>query len=226
MNPIDYKLFDLHRILLGTSPAEFLFESLLRTMLMYPFLLLVLRCLGKRMNSQATIAELAVMLMLGAIIAMPIESADRGVVPGMLLLLVVLLLQRGSAIYGYSDGSAPKVLGSGVTALILDGQLQLNVLAKELVSREQLFSILRQEDIVNLGQVERLYFESNGGFSLFKTSQPKPGLCTFPAPEAKILFGSKLTEDWKACRICGATIRNQALTHCACGADSWAEAIL
>ena len=46
---------DFYRILFGETPAIFLFEVLLRTLLLYIALLVVVRVMGKRMGGQLTI---------------------------------------------------------------------------------------------------------------------------------------------------------------------------
>ena len=87
--------WDWQRILLGQTPAEFLFEAFLRTIVMYGFLLVILRFLGKRMDAQLTITEFAVMILLGAIISVPMQMQDKGIVLGVTALTCVLLFQRG-----------------------------------------------------------------------------------------------------------------------------------
>ncbi|TLD40418.1 MAG: hypothetical protein JETT_3326 [Candidatus Jettenia ecosi] len=65
------KFGDWERLFFGHAPVEFMLEVFLRTIFIYLMLLLILRLLGKRMTSQASILELAVMVTLGAIIALP-----------------------------------------------------------------------------------------------------------------------------------------------------------
>ena len=87
--------WDWQRILLGQTPVEFLLEAFLRTIVMYAFLLVILRFLGKRMDAQLTITEFAVMILLGAIISVPMQMQDKGIVLGVTALTCVLLFQRG-----------------------------------------------------------------------------------------------------------------------------------
>ena len=84
----------IHRILLGNAPFGYLAELLIRVVVVYTLLLVVVRFLGKRMSGQITNVELGVMIVLGGIVAVPLEIADRGMLPGLLLLVTVLALQR------------------------------------------------------------------------------------------------------------------------------------
>ncbi len=56
---------DMQRMLFGDAPAAYLLECGIRTLIVYIILLIVLKFMGKRMNGQLTITELAVMLSLG-----------------------------------------------------------------------------------------------------------------------------------------------------------------
>src|SRR3954469_6723060 len=85
----------VRRLLIGNEPVAFLGEFVLRTVIVYLALMLAVRLLGKRMSGQITNLELAVMITLGAIVAVPMEMSDRGLVPAIVLLATVLSLQAG-----------------------------------------------------------------------------------------------------------------------------------
>jgi uncharacterized membrane protein YcaP (DUF421 family) len=71
MKKEEVHLADWKRLLMGNATWEFLLEATLRTLLMYVILLTILRLMGKRMNGQISILELAVMISLGAIVSLP-----------------------------------------------------------------------------------------------------------------------------------------------------------
>ena len=73
-------------------------EVLGRTLIIYLGLIIVMRLLGKRMNAQLTITDLAVMLTMGAIASVPMQAFDRGVLPGIILLISILLLHQGQTL--------------------------------------------------------------------------------------------------------------------------------
>jgi uncharacterized membrane protein YcaP (DUF421 family) len=63
----------IERILIGDGPWAFLIEVLPRAIVMYALLLISMRLMGKRVAAQLSITELAVILMLGAAIGVPIQ---------------------------------------------------------------------------------------------------------------------------------------------------------
>jgi len=94
MKKENIKIGDWQRILFGDAPPEFLIEVFLRTLVVYLSLLVALRLMGKRMTGQLSSAEMAVMVTLGAIVAVPMQLADRGVLLGLLVLLCALLFHQ------------------------------------------------------------------------------------------------------------------------------------
>ena len=95
MKKEEIKPWDWQRIFLGEAPAEFLLEVLIRTIVIYLVLLVVLRLLGKRMDGQLTLTEMAVMITLGAIVSVPMQIPDRGILMGVVALVCALIFQRG-----------------------------------------------------------------------------------------------------------------------------------
>jgi len=68
----------------------------------YIFLLAVVAWLGKRMSGYVTIMELAIAIMLGAIVAPPMETPERGIVQGIVILFLVLWLHRTTASWAFA----------------------------------------------------------------------------------------------------------------------------
>ncbi|HET6255236.1 MAG TPA: YetF domain-containing protein [Puia sp.] len=229
MDESEYSLWDWHRILFGNAPVEFLLETFFRTVITYIFLLAVVAWLGKRMSGRVTITELGIAIMLGAIVAPPMETPERGVLQGGLILLLVLVLHRSTAWLSVKDPKAEKIIQGSLDICIRDGVVDVAVLRKMRVSRAQLFAVLRMNNIYNLGQVERLYMEASGTFSIFEAGQPKPGLSLLPpGDDAVHAIQQHPEERLKACISCGKTKRLAAKGEpCPnCGNIHWDTAVL
>ncbi len=223
-------LSDVGRILFGQAPPMFLLEVLLRTMIIYLGAVAVLRVLSKRMSGQLTIAELGIMVLLGAVIAPPAQTPDRGIILGLTILTSVILLHHG---FTKLDFKAPKVeeLAHGqVSLLVKDGVLQLKEIKAANVPPQQLYTELRNKKIYNLGQVKRVYMEAYGLFSVYKEEQEeKPGLPLFHKEDRAILEGAKKSPDGAmACQNCGNVARDvhDGVPCGVCEATEWTRAIV
>jgi uncharacterized membrane protein YcaP (DUF421 family) len=221
------KLSDWKRILIGNAPTEFLIEVLIRSIFIYAFLLVIVRILGKRMSGQLTITEMAVMLTLGAIISPPMQSPDRGILIGMMLLLFVLGFQRGFSLLTLKNRKIEQLALGNVTMLVKEGELQLSAMLYVNISREQLFAVLRTVEIYQLGKVKRVYQETNGDFSIYRQPDPKPGLSILPDGDSNLLQLQKAyAGEQQVCSRCGHLQSSIAEIVCSnCGDDHWEKAI-
>src|SRR4051794_27920372 len=103
MKKEEIHLWDIKRILFGQAPPEFLLEVLLRTLIIYISVIVIMRLLGKRMNGQLTILEMSIMVMMGAILSVPMQIPDRGILQGIVLLISVLALLRGVNLIAFKN---------------------------------------------------------------------------------------------------------------------------
>jgi uncharacterized membrane protein YcaP (DUF421 family) len=219
---------DWHRILVGTAPEQFLLEVLIRTIIIYLFLLVTLRLLGKRMGGQLTISEVAVMLTLGAIISIPMQVPDKGLLQGILVLACALFFQRGLNYLGIKSRKIERILQGEERLLVKNGIVATDELKSMKMSREQMFAALRGEKIYNLGEVRRVYIEACGLFSIFKYPEAKPGLSLLPPGDAGQVSELSIINDVTICGKCG----KQSSTHqnnkaCEnCKANQWTKGVI
>lgn len=183
---MDQKLTDWRRILVGEAPVEFLLEVFLRTIIIYLILLIILRFMGKRMTGQLSISEMAVMITLGAIIAPTMQIPDRGILMGIIILLTALSFYKGINLWGFYNSKVETIVQGEESVLIADGVVQVEAMERARVSRQQLYSALRNENIYNLGEIERAYLEACGLISVYRFDEPRPGLPIFPSPDKDI----------------------------------------
>jgi uncharacterized membrane protein YcaP (DUF421 family) len=220
---------DWHRILFGSAPEHFLLEVLIRTVIIYFFLLVILRLLGKRMGGQLTISELAVMLTLGAIISVPMQVPDKGLLQGILVLICALAFERGINYLAVKSDKIERLLQGRESLLVNNGVLVADQLIAMKISREQMLAILRNEKIYNLGEVRRVYIEACGLFSVFKYPEARPGLSLLPPSDEAASKEFSIVGQVMVCEYCGNPARSQNETHSACnncGANKWTQAVM
>jgi uncharacterized membrane protein YcaP (DUF421 family) len=223
------ELKDLQRILFGNAPVEFLAETLIRTIVIYISLLFIVRMLGKRMSGQLTITELGIAIMLGAIVAPPMETPERGILQGVLILLLILFYHQGVALLGIKRPDTEKITRGNLSIFVKNGILQLDELKEAGISRAELFARLREQNVYNLGKVKRMYMEANGTFSVYKVEDEKPGLSLLPPVDAAVHeMQKKPPGDLKACISCGNTAFSpKEKEPCkVCGESRWDPAVL
>jgi uncharacterized membrane protein YcaP (DUF421 family) len=227
MKKEEIHLWDIKRILFGQAPPDFLFEVFIRSLIIYVVTIIVMRWMGKRMNGQHSIVELSVMVMMGAIIAVPMQTPDRGILQGIVVLFVTLFLLRSFNWLGYKNSSFEKSMQGEVITLVKDGILQKKELSRNKITNQQVFEILRSKNIYNLGRIKRLYLEGCGIFSVYHFQQPKAGLPLYPPIDESIYQNHlNISTKEKACKNCG-FVEAKNLDHCTnCGNNEWTKAIV
>ncbi|MFL5740799.1 MAG: DUF421 domain-containing protein [Flavisolibacter sp.] len=227
MKKDEIHLGDINRILFGQAPPEFLLEVLIRSIIIYVAAIVVMRWLGKRMNGQLTILELSIMVMMGAILAVPMQIPDRGLSQGFLVLLCTLLFLRGVNWLAFKSARFEKLVQGEVSTLVKDGVINLAELDRTRITRQQLFETLREKKIFNLGQVKRYYLEACGLFSLYPQNGERPGLPLFPQTDKEVLSLHRKADDTIACTNCGWIEQQKKTKACPhCGEEKWTNAIV
>jgi uncharacterized membrane protein YcaP (DUF421 family) len=225
MQPENIHLTDWHRLLFGEAPPTFLIEVLIRTLILFPLLLLMLRLMGKRMNGQLTITEMTVIITLGAIMGTAMQMPDRGLLQGAVALMLAVIFQRGLTLLEFRNPHVEHAVQGSASLLVKDGVMQLDAMRQARVNQEQLFAILREQRIDNLGRVERLYLEACGNFSVFCREEVHPGLSVLP-PADPIHEDQPVVQFLRACRECGHTMVVPQDAACPnCHARKWESAV-
>lgn len=228
MKKEDIVLTDWHRILVGNAPWEFLLEVLFRSVIMYLILLVGMRLLGKRMSANISIFEMGVMITLGAIISVPMQTAERGMLPGVVILVCVIIFQRGLSWLSYKYKKIELLTQGDVSLLIKDGVIDVGELKRAKLSHEQLFAKLRGKKIRHLGQVKRAYLEASGIISIFRETDITPGLSILPSRDKVLYDHEERSNRFYTCKNCGYLENTESASRkpCAnCGAKDWDGAV-
>jgi uncharacterized membrane protein YcaP (DUF421 family) len=215
MKADEIKLEDWQRILFGNTSPEFLLEVFIRTLVIYLALILAVKWLGKRMSGQLTIIEMTVMITLGAIVSVPMQMPDRGLLQGILILFAALLLHKGITHLGLRNPKAEDVIQGKPTVLVKNGVMQLAEMDDVRISKQQLFSELRSKNIFHLGKLRRVYLEPAGSFSIIMAHEAHQGLPLYPPSDPEVFKGLK--SDYKqllVCVYCGTMSENENIETC------------
>ncbi|MGI4867249.1 MAG: DUF421 domain-containing protein [Janthinobacterium lividum] len=227
MKKEDISFGDWQRWLFGDAPPAFVGEVALRAILIFAIMVLLMRLMGRRMKGELSIAELGVVLTFGAIIGGALHQSDVGLLPAIGVLLMVLSMHRLSNWLAFKYRAVEVVQQGDVVVLLRDGVLDLAAMQRQALSQEQLFGLLRNENISQLGELRRVYFEANGCLSVYKLTQPQPGLSVLPHADAPPAAPDGPAQDQKVCATCGqvAARTDHAGGHCGqCGTENWLPA--
>ena len=230
-------VFDLRRMFLGDAPPLFLVEIIVRSALMYGYALLMLRLIGRRSMGQLSAFDFAIVIALGSAVGDPMFYPEVPLLHGMVVITVIVAMERGLAELVQRSEKADTVISGKPILLVEDGRLIPSSERENSLSREELFSILREHKVQQLGEVRRAYLEATGKVSVFLYDEGggQPGLPILPpweleAPETYLAREPVPAGGHYACLNCGAPVPfapREVLTFCPqCEGERWTAAVL
>ncbi|HWA51339.1 MAG TPA: YetF domain-containing protein [Dongiaceae bacterium] len=229
--------FDLYRIFIGDHPPVFFLEILFRTVVRYLYVLLVLRLMGKRGMGQLSPFEFTIIIALGSAVGDPMFYPEVPLLHCLAVVTVVVAMTRFVTYLSNRSENVEKFLEGQPCCVVEEGKLHLKAIDSERFSREELFMLLREKGVRQLGQVQRAYLEPSGAVSTFRAPDEscKPGLPVLPpydewTPQKGLAVsgGERRAGETYACWKCGSTEEASASALSApcdhCGGDAWVEA--
>src|SRR5262245_3974536 len=150
---------------LSLSPAE----KMLRPIIVYFFLVIVLRIFGKRELAQLNPFDLVVLLSLSNTVQNAIIGDDNSVLGGLIGAFTLLAINYLVVRFLFKHRRLDQILEGSPTVLVEEGQLRPESLAKELLTTSELLTVAHRQGFTSLDEVQRCVLEPGGTFFM----QPK-----------------------------------------------------
>ena len=147
-------------------------EKVVRAVLIYLFLIVALRVVGKRELGQTNTLDLVVLLLVANAVQNGIIGDDisvTGAVIGALTLFAINELFNRAA---YSSSFVSGLLEGDPSTLIQKGKPLPRELRRQGISLPELRSIARRQGFDDLGEVETAILETNGVVTMFRKGEP------------------------------------------------------
>lgn len=154
------------------DPHDLLLTAL-RATLIYFFLLLVVRVLGKRSVGAISAFDLVVALMLGEVVDEAIFG-DVTLVKGLLAIAVIAVWHFANEWVSARFPAIERITAGEPAVVVEKGQFKADVLARERLNVKEVLSQMRLQGIDKLEEVERATVETSGHISVIQTDDAKP----------------------------------------------------
>ncbi len=150
-----------HNMIFVTLPIA---EKILRPVIVYFFLVVLLRIFGKRELAQLNPFDLVVLLSLSNTVQNAIIGEDNSVTGGLIGAATLLTVNYLVVRFLFKHRRLDQVLEGKPTVLIEKGKINVGALAKELLSRSELMVVLHRQGFSRLDDVDRCVLEPGGTF--------------------------------------------------------------
>jgi uncharacterized membrane protein YcaP (DUF421 family) len=146
-------LFDL-----GVSPGE----KVLRSLLVFAFLVVALRLSGKRELAQINVFDLIVLLLVSNALQNAMIGPDNSVLGGIIGASVLFAANYAFVHLTFRSARARRLLEGSPRVLLEDGRVNDRALRREAMTRAELLSVVRERGFDDFDGVALVVLETNG----------------------------------------------------------------
>ncbi len=148
--------------------------TVLRTLIMYVFVVVTLRLMGKRQIGELEPSELVVTIIISEIAAMPITDIGVPLVGSILAIMVLLVLEICLSYLAYRSIGVRSVLYGRPSMFFQKGKMDQKEMKKQRFNVADLMEQIRNNGAVSLDQVDFVLMETNGNVSVIMKSENSP----------------------------------------------------
>ena len=141
-------------------------EKILRSVVVYAFLLIAFRLTGKRQVGSMTPFDLVVLLIISNVVQNAVIGNDNSLGGGLIGAIVILLLNWGVVEIAYRFKGARRVLEGEPALLVHDGKILKTRLDNDRITLDDLQGALRRSGLVDASQAKFVVLEENGQISV------------------------------------------------------------
>ena len=145
-----------------------------RTLLVYIFLIIIMRMMGKRQIGELEVTDLVATLLLSEIASLPITDPNIPVLHAIIPMIVLLSLEVFSSYILIRVPKLKNFLSASPTFLIKEGVLDQAALMASRLSIEELMSEIRQQGFCNLAYVWYAILEKDGQITILPRARYSP----------------------------------------------------
>jgi len=151
-----------------------MFTLFLRSILVYAFLILTMRILGKRQMGQLQPYEFALTILLAEIIADPLASVSTPLLHGLLPVAAVIVAQGIISLLCLKSDRFRSLISGRPTVVVRRGIIDRRALSDLCLNLSELLEGLRSAGFLDIADVGTAIVEANGTISAFAASQKRP----------------------------------------------------
>lgn len=152
-------------------------ELVLRGLIVYVFLIVLLRVTGKRQVGQLAPFDLVLLLVLSNAVQNAMTGGDNSVLGGLISASVLVLLNYAAGLLTYRSKKLESLFEGRPEVLVHNGRVFTDVMEREKLTHHELNAALRSAGCACVEQVHYAILENNGTISVQPKKDP-----TAPSP--------------------------------------------
>lgn len=148
--------------------------TLIRAFIIYFFVIIAVRLMGKRQVGELKPHELVITILLSAIAVIPLEENSMPLANCLLPIMLFISLEILVAVFSMKSLKFRNIIQGRPIFIIRRGKLDQKKLREMRFTVDDIVDALRQKDIFDLDEVEDAVIETNGSVSVLPKAKYKP----------------------------------------------------
>lgn len=144
-----------------------------RAIILYVFVLIVMRLMGKREIGQLQPFELAISIMIADLSTVPMADTGIPIFNGIIPILGLLLMHLIISVLNLKSLKAREIICGKPRILIYRGRIDEKALKKERFTINELQERLRGNNVINIGDVEYAILETSGQVTVIQKPEKR-----------------------------------------------------
>ncbi|MGM9850221.1 MAG: DUF421 domain-containing protein [Bacilli bacterium] len=145
-----------------------------KTILLYFFIVLVYRIMGKKEVGKLSIIDLIVSILIAELAAISIEQYDSSILISIIPITCLVVIELLFGYVGLKNSKIKKLIEGSPIVIIKNGKLNFESMRKLRYSLDDLISQLREQGIKSIEEVNYAVLENNGKLSVFNNDTEYP----------------------------------------------------
>jgi uncharacterized membrane protein YcaP (DUF421 family) len=138
----------------------------LRAVIVYVFLLILLRLTGKRQVGQLAPFDLVLLLVISNTVQNAMNAGDNSITAGLLLAITVVVLNMGMARATWHSKKLEALVEGEPQVLVHNGEVNARLMKRQRLTQHELMAALRQGGCLSLDEVHAAILENNGSITV------------------------------------------------------------
>lgn len=148
--------------------------TLIRTAILYVFVIVSLRIMGKRQIGDMQPNELVTTILVSEIATVPIQDIDQPVLNGAVAILLLVLMEVVMSVVALKSGFVRCAVNGRPVVIIRHGKVDQAALKKLRMTVDDLTESLRQQQVFDVKDVDFAIVETNGSVSVMLKAEKQP----------------------------------------------------
>lgn len=170
---------------------------ILKTFILYIFIIIAYRIMGKKEVGQLSIIDLIVSILIAELAAISIEQYESSILISIIPITILVLAEISFSYLNIKNTKIKKIIEGSPIVIIKNGKLNFEAMRKIRYSLDDLISQLREQSIKNIEEVDYAVLENNGKLSIFQNSKDYPlPIIIDGAIDQNVLKDMNKNEEW------------------------------